>query len=184
MEPFMKGVVNKGIQEYAIARFGVDAWERIRECSGCEEFVFAPSQDYPDELAAGLMQAISRVMGLPLDTVQVEYGRFMVPNTLRQTYLPYFHLAGSSPKGFLLNMNEIHHHVTRSLVNARPPVLQCVELSDWQLLMHYSSVRQLCCVLRGLIEGVGLHFGQDLRVRETACMHKGDSRCTMEITFP
>jgi len=32
--------------------------------------------------------------------------------------------------------------------------------------------------------GVGILFNQELQVREIACMHKGDPRCTMEITFP
>jgi hypothetical protein len=31
---------------------------------------------------------------------------------------------------------------------------------------------------------VGISFDQELGVRQTACMHKGDAQCVMEITFP
>lgn len=179
----MKGVINKGIQEYAEANFGADVWETIKARARCEEFVFAPTQDYPDELTPRLIEAASAILNLPLETVQVEYGKFMVPNTLKETYPPYFALAGKSAWEFLHRLDEIHSHVTRHLENARPPRLQCKQLSARQLLIHYHSPRRLCSVLRGLILGVGICFGQDLSVRETACMRRGDQKCTFEVTL-
>jgi len=180
----MKGIINKGIQEMVEAKFGKEAWEKVKSLAGCREPFFAISQDYPDELTLNLIKAASQVSGLSEETVQVEYGKFIVPNTLKNYYPIYFKLAGSSPREFLLNMDRIHQQVTRSIPQARPPKFEYEETPDGKLLMHYKSSRGLCAVLKGLTLGVGLYFNQELQVREMASMHKGESQCTMEVTFP
>jgi len=180
----MKGIINKGIHDMVEAKYGAEAWERVKSLAGCDEPFFAISLDYPDEMTTALVEAASEVSGLPVETLLVEYGKFMVPNTLKENYSSYFELAGSSPREFLLNMDHVHELATRSVLKAAPPRFDYEELPDGRLLMHYSSKRKLCAVLRGSILGVGLLFDQELQVREIACMHNGDHRCTMEVTFP
>ena len=180
----MKGVINKGIQEMVEAKYGVEAWEKVKSLAGCEEPFFAISLDYPDKMTLALVKAASEATELPMETVMIEYGKFIVANTLKKIYPTYFALAGSSPREFLLNMGRIHEEATKSISNAVPPKFDYEELPDSRLLMHYTSKRGLCAVLRGLILGVGLLFNQGLQVREIACIHKGSQRCTMEVTFP
>ncbi len=183
-EEKVKGIINKGIQDMVEARFGPETWEEIKGRAGCNEPFFAISLDYPDEMSLALAGAAAEVAGLPLDTVLIEYGRFLIPNTLKREHPTYFALAGSSPREFLLNMNRVHEITTRNIPDARPPIFGYEELPDGRLLMHYDSSRRLCRVLHGLILGVGDLFGEALQVREIACMQRGDPRCTMEVTFP
>jgi len=180
----MKGVINKGIQELVEAQFGAEAWEQIKTRAGCEEPFFAASEDYPDELTLALVQAASEVSGLPAETLLVEFGKFWVPHTGKESYPTFFRLAGSSPRQFLLNMDRVHQQVTRNVRHAAPPRFTYEDLPDGRLLMHYHSKRGLCAVLRGLILGVGIYFDQELQVREIACQHQGASHCTMEVIFP
>lgn len=180
----MKGIINKGIQEMVEKKFGAEAWQKVKSLAGCEEPFFAISNDYPDKMTVDLVKAASEVSGLSMGTVMIEYGKFMVPNTLKEQYQTYYKLAGSSPLEFLLNMDRVHEHVTKSIVSAVPPKFEYEELPDGRLLMKYQSKRKLCAVLHGLILGVGILFNQELQVQETACMHKGDSQCVMEATFP
>jgi len=180
----MKGIINKGIQDLVETKFGAETWEKVKSLAGCEEPYFAISNDYPDEETIALVKAASEVSGLDMETVLVEYGKFMIPNTLREQYPTYFRLAGSSAKEFLLNMDRIHEHATKSISKSVPPRFEYEELQDGRLLMKYKSQRRLCAVLHGLILGVGILFDQELGVQETACMHKGNPQCVMEITFP
>ena len=180
----MKGIINKGIQELVVETFGAEVWEDVKSLAGCDEPFFAISNSYPDQMTVDLVKAASEITGLSVETVLIEYGKFIVPNTLKEQYPSYFHLAGKSPREFLLNMNRVHEHVTRSIMNSVPPEFKYEHLSDGRLLMKYRSERRLCAVLKGLILGVGGVFGQELGVRETACMHNGDEECVMEITFP
>lgn len=180
----MKGVINKGIQELVETKFGSEQWEKIKSLAGCDEPFFSISEDYPDKMTIDLVNSASEVLGIPLETVMVEFGKFWVLNTGKTSYPTYFKFVGLSPREFLLNMNRVHRQVTRSIPNAKPPSLLYEELPDGRLLIHYKSERLLCPVLYGLILGVGLYFEQELKVTETSCMKKGDSQCTMEITFP
>lgn len=180
----MKGVINKGVQELVETRFGTEAWEQVKSLAGCEEPFFSISEEYPDATTLALVQAASEVSGLSQETILVEFGKFWVTHTGKESYPTYYKLMGSTPREFLLNMNKVHRQVTQNMTNAHPPRFTYDELPDGRLLMHYQSDRNLCPVLRGLILGVGLYFGQELQVKEIACMKKGDPRCTMEITFP
>ena len=180
----MKGIVNKGIQEFVETVHGPDAWAAVKARAGCKAPFFAVGQDYPDETSIALIDAVSKELARTREQVMVACGEFMMPNTLRRHYPTYFALAGSSSREFLLHMNRVHDQVTRSIMNATPPRFKFEELEDGRLLIHYDSHRGLCPMLHGLILGVGRSFDQKLHVRETHCMHKGDTRCTMEITFP
>ena len=180
----MKGIINKGIQDLVEEQFGADAWEKILEMAGCKELFFAISRDYPFESTINLVRAVSEYSGMPMEQVMEEYGRYIVPRTLKENYPTYFTLCGNSSREFLLNMDRVHESVTRSIHGANPPRFDFDELPDGKILMHYRSNRKLCDLLKGLIKGVGDCFGQELHVEETACMHRGDDRCTMEVTFP
>ncbi|MCD6162832.1 MAG: heme NO-binding domain-containing protein [candidate division Zixibacteria bacterium] len=180
----MKGIINKGIQQLVETKFGSEAWEKIKSLAACEDQFFAINQDYPDESTMALVKAASKVSGLPAETIMIEYGKFLIPNVLKNQYPVFFKLAGSSPREFLINMNRVHEHAIRSIAKAIPPKFEYEELSDGRLLMHYHSKRGLCVVLHGMILGVGILFNQELQVRETACVHKGEPHCIMEVTFP
>ncbi|MHC4397216.1 MAG: heme NO-binding domain-containing protein [Planctomycetota bacterium] len=180
----MKGIINKGIQELIEAKFGEEAWDKIKEMAKCEEPFFATSEDYPDQMTLELVKAASEVSSLPLETVLVEFGKFWIPNTGAESYPTFFKLAGKTAREFLLNMDKVHKQATKNISNAAPPRFEYQELPDGRLLMHYRSERKLCPVLRGLILGVGIYFDEELQVKETACMNNGDPQCTMEVTFP
>jgi len=180
----MKGIINKGIQELVEAKFGAEAWDKIKELAKCEEPFFSARENYSDQMTVDLANAASEVSGLPLETVLVEFGKFWITNTGAESYPTFFKLAGRAAREFLMNMDKVHKQVTKNVLNAKPPSFEYEELPDGRLLMHYRSERKLCAVLRGLILGVGIYFDEELQVKETACMNNGESQCTMEVTFP
>ena len=179
----MKGVINKGIQELVEARFGTEAWKAIKARAGCNEPFFAVGSDYSDQSTLDLVEAAAAVSGLPVRDILVEFGKFWVTHTGAETYASLYRLTGRTTREFLLNMNRVHSIVSRHHPGATPPRFDFEECPDGRLLMHYRSERNLCTVFEGLIQGVGLHFGEDIRVRKTACKLEGETCCTMEITF-
>lgn len=180
----VKGVINKGIQDLLEAKFGPDVWERVRERAGCDVPFFAVGADYPDQVSIDLVDAAAVETGLPPEQVLVEFGKHWVPHTGRESYPALFRLAGSTAREFLMNVSAIHARVTKNIPNAAPPSFEYEELPDGRLRIHYHSERPLCPALRGLILGVGDHFGEALEVEEVACSQRGDEHCTMEVTFP
>lgn len=179
----MKGIINKGIQEMIEAVYGPDNWEKVKSRAGCEEPFFAISQDYPDEMTIELIKAASEVSELPMESVMMEFGKFLIQNTFKENYPIYFRLAGSSSRELLLNANRIHKHVRRESATSIENSLEYDELPDGRLLIKYRSNRKLCPILRGVIQGIGTLFDERLSVRETMCMLNGDRYCLMEVTF-
>jgi predicted hydrocarbon binding protein len=179
----VKGVINKGIQEFIESEFGSATWNKVKQISGCTEPFFVASSDYPAAMTLALIQAASEVSGLSVETVCTGFGRFWVRHTGKETYRSYFAIAGSTARTFLLHMNQIHAHVTHHLTNAHPPEFEYEDLPDGRLLIHYESPHRLCAVLRGIILGIGENFNEPLEVRELSCANRGDNHCTVEITF-
>ncbi len=176
----MKGVINKGIQEMVVSRFGESTWEEIRKKAGLEEDLFLLTEDYPDEGTLRLVQAAAEVLDLPSEGVMVEFGRYWFTRVAPVLYPAYFALAGSSPLEVLKNVDRIHRMVTRNLPGAVPPTFE-VEEREGIVRIHYLSTRGLCPVVRGLVEGVGQYFGKPLAVAEVECVHRGNHHCVFEV---
>jgi cyclopropane fatty-acyl-phospholipid synthase-like methyltransferase len=75
----MKGIINKGIQEFIEAKYGQNKWEGIKLHSDCQEPFFAISLDYPDEMSLSLFKSTSSILELEPAQVMIEYGKFMLP---------------------------------------------------------------------------------------------------------
>lgn len=176
----MKGVIFKGIRELIVTKLGSNAWQAIASSAECSESFFSSAQEYPDELALELISETARFMELSVDQVCVEFGKFWVANTGRETYPSIFALAGDRPLDFLNNINRIHKIVTRT-TGSSPPSFSIEKGDEGQILIHYYSSRQLCSVLHGLILGVGQMYGQELHVTEKACVKNGADHCIMEV---
>ncbi len=179
----MKGVINKGIQEMVVSRFGHETWEAVRRRAGVEEEFFLLTEDYPDEGTEKLVQAAALVLDLPVEGVMVEFGRYWFTHVAPVLYPTYIALAGSSPVEMLKNVDRIHRLVTRNLPSASPPSFQVEEGEDGMLRFHYYSTRGLCPVVRGVVEGIGEYFGKPLAVTEVECALQGDHHCVFEV-FP
>jgi hypothetical protein len=180
----MKGSIFKGIQDLVESKFGRAAWQKVAAEAGCVEPFFIAGEDYPDETAVLLIAAAARATSMTEDEVMIEFGKYWVLNTAKSAYPTLLHIAGDCARSFLLNMNRVHDLVTRNLLGAHPPRFEYDTTEDGALLIHYSSKRMLCPILRGLIIGVGMHFQEDLKVDEITCMRTAGDRCTMKVVFP
>ena len=69
----MKGIINKGIQELVVEKFGAEAWEEVKSLAGCDEPFFAISSDYPDQTTVDLVEAASNISKIPVETLMIEY---------------------------------------------------------------------------------------------------------------
>jgi predicted hydrocarbon binding protein len=49
--------------------------------------------------------------------------------------------------------------------------------------MGYQSVRRLCVLAQGFVEGAGAHYGETVRCEHVKCMHQADPKCVLRISF-
>lgn len=180
----MYGVIFDFLREYVIEKHGgKDTWKALLEANGHSIYkVYFPVTQYPDEEIVGLATTASEALKLPLPAVLEDFGSFVAVKlvTFYHMYVrrddwktfEVIESAGSS----------IHEAVHRHNAKRNPPCITADILSENELILHYHSSRQLCDVVRGIVRGLGDHFGESFSINETQCMHDGADECTFEIT--
>ena len=97
---------------------------------------------------------------------------------------PIFAESATDLRSFLLTIHSVIHVEVRKLFpEAETPDFAYEEPTKDRLVMHYSSKRRLCPLVRGLLDGAAKSFGESIVVTETACMHDGAERCTFDLAF-
>lgn len=180
----MYGLVNAALMQFIIDQCGEPAWQRIAQAAKLDEPHFNNMQSYPDALTYDLAGCASSELGMPLDELLRELGKFWVPFTQDHGYAHLFKVAGPSLKEFLFNLDELHARVGRSFLNLRPPSFRFEPTAANKLRMHYLSERKgLCPFVVGLLEGLSKHFNTKLGITEVACSRKGADHCEFDLVL-
>ncbi len=166
-----------------VSKMGHDAWEKVRTAANFSDSFFVSGLEYPDSLTLALIETVANLKESSPEQVMEDFGRFLVPNTLKECYPRCFQHAGNTPREFLLSMDKIHKQVTDAIANAQPPRFTYEECPNGNLRMHYHSERNLCPLLQGLIHGVGDYFNARVSVQQIACIKDGADHCIMEVSF-
>ena len=180
MEGRVKGIVFNLIEEIVVREHGDDTWDALLD--GAElNGAYTSLGNYDDAELVALVGAASTALDLPADEVVRWFGRNAFPmlagrvNEQMQSY--------STMRSFVLSLNEIIHPEVRKLYpGATPPNFVFDASSDDRLILDYDSRRGLCAFAEGLLSGAGEYFGEDVRIDQPLCMHRGDDVCRLVIT--
>jgi hypothetical protein len=178
----MKGIVFNLLEEVVRAEYGEDTWDDLLDQAGLDG-AYTSLGGYPDSDIFKLVGAASAATGLPPETIVRWFGRKAIP-LLGQRY-PEFFNSHASARSFLLTLNSIIHPEVRKLYPGADVPTFDIEPTpdDGTMLMGYRSARRLCALAEGFIEGSGDHFGEAIAIEQPSCMHRGDERCLLKITF-
>lgn len=177
----MHGLIFFYIQKFAeVASAGTTSWSKLRPTVTTSNQKYLPSGVYPDADAVHLLESLAQSADEPLPTIVERFGEFLGPQLVKVA------AKQVNPAWTALDLIEnteaiIHTMIRATNPGARPPVLDTVRQSPHELTLIYSSERQLCGLARGLIRGIGRHYGEDLSIEETSCMHHGAPFCTLVI---
>lgn len=168
----MYGLVNQAVREMVLARYGEQAWERIRSEAGSDD-VFVGMEQYPDELTVALVGAASRVLGAPPGTVLRMFGEYWVDYT-GAAYGDLFRMSGATLVEFARNLNSLHTRVAHLMPELRPPSFAVTDERPGEFRLHYHSTRPgLQAMLVGLMQGLGKRFGTVVEVEHVCATADG-----------
>ena len=173
----MHGVVFSSFRDYVTDRHGRELADQVLADGGA----YLLSEAYPDEQ---LLQAIGRVAeatGRDVDDIVLEFGVFTSERTFARLYPAFFAISPSAREFLLTVETRIHELVRATIPNARPPQLHVSEQGVDGVSIIYTSPRQLCVLIRGLVQGTAAHYGETPAIEERTCMRKGDDACRFEI---
>jgi len=166
----MYGLVNQAIEELVVETAGRVTWERIRGLAGCQEPSFVSMHSYPDELTYALVAKASEVLGVEVETLMHDFGRHWILFTAKEGYGSLLDMAGTSVPEFLRNLDALHARLGMSMPELRPPSFAVEEDDEagYLILRYYSERKGLEPMVTGLLEGLGLRFGVDVKVESEA----------------
>ena len=139
-----------------------------------------PVQEYPDAEVVALVSAASTITGRPISAVLEDFGEFIAADLMKM----YGHLMKPHWKTIDVIENtegSVHTVVRVKNPGAKPPHLKAIRVDKDEVLLMYTSPRQMCDLAIGIGKGLAKHFREKVHVNHTTCMHKGATRC--EITF-
>jgi hypothetical protein len=167
-------MVNKAIEDLAIAVGGEPTWKAIKEKAGVDTVAFLSMEAYPDEMTYALVGAASEVLDMSAADILEAFGRHWVLYTAREGYGPMLTSAGSTLPEFLGNLDALHVRVGLTMPKLRPPSFQVATQSEGRLVVRYYSERDgLAPMVVGLLQGAGLRFGHDVTVTHTLTRAEG-----------
>ncbi|HVM17172.1 MAG TPA: heme NO-binding domain-containing protein [Gaiellaceae bacterium] len=175
----MHGIIFTSFRHFVTSRAGSDAAERV----WANEPTYLITRSYPDEAFLRLFDTACRELGEDPDELLRAFGVFAGERTFVLLYPSYFAQA-SGPRPFLLGLEERIHELVRATVpEAAPPRLVIEPLDDDGVRVTYTSPRRLCVLLEGLLLGTARHFGREVAMEQTSCMHRGGDACVVEARF-
>ena len=139
------------------------------------------TQAHPDEAFAGLVEQAAAATGLPPTELLRRFGEFAAMRTFADLYPDYYRTSGGA-RSFLLSVEDhIHALVRRAVPDAQPPRLHAMPLGDQGVAITYSSERQLCDLLEGLVRGTARFYGEEVTIEHPECMLRGAVACAFFV---
>jgi predicted hydrocarbon binding protein len=179
----MQGSIFTVFSEMVIEKMGIETWnELLVTVSPSSEGVYTKGMQYEDAEMMSLVGALSEKTKIDVSSLVRTFGNYL-----------FIHLYNSCPvnvshihnlKDFLLSIDSvIHKEVKRVSPNAYLPSFDYSETPEGDLVMYYHSTRKLCHLSEGLILSAAAHFKQEITIEQPECMHNGDDKCKLVISF-
>jgi len=178
----MHGLIVNQLRQFVVTRLGKPAWESIAVRVGppLESGPLSLDHVYDDAVVSAIVTAAVETSGIAAPDLLEDFGSFLAPVLLR--------IYGSLvPSGWrtldVIEHTEEHIHTVVRMrdENAGPPDLAAERLSPTEVLINYTSPRRLCKVAEGIARGMASHFGEQVDIRQSECMLRGDPRCLISV---
>ena len=167
-----------------MARFGEEAWQKIRQVAGIEEEVFLSNESYPDAMTYRLVGAASQVLGLSADAVLEAFGDHWVNKTAQEGYGSMLDVCGRTLPDFLRNLPNLHARVILMFPKLRPPSFSVSDETPTSLVLHYESHREgLTSFVVGLLKGLGRKFNTPVTVTLISPRAPGSQRESFRVEW-
>lgn len=177
----MHGIILKTLKDYIVEEHDIETWEDIQADAGRSGEMYVAVTTYDEEVTVDLLEATLDVTDTSMKTFMYDWGKWII-----EPIIDVYGSAYVEPEwdglDLLTEIETIHTQLRRRRMGEMtPPVLEIERTDDDIVKIVYSSKRQWCQWIPGLIEGVGEYYGEEYRYKEQTCLLEGDHQCTFYI---
>jgi hypothetical protein len=141
----------------------------------------SPDETFDDSELFHIVARAVGATGTEVDELYRAFGRYTALAPFKAMF-PDYYASHTGARSFLLDVEEEIHRIVRGTVpGAHPPHLRVVPLGSIGVVITYTSDRQLCRLLEGLVEGTAEHYGEQVSIDEAQCMRRGDAACVFHV---
>jgi hypothetical protein len=162
----MYGLVNQAIKSMVLEHVDEKIWRNICLELKISSDDFESFVQYPDEMTLQLVLKISATLNMPPPVLLEEFGKFFVKYARNSEYQSILEAFGKSPVELIESLDNLHARLGLLFDNLRPPSFWVDRVSEKEILVHYSSQRQMPLepFVVGLIKGIFHMFNQTCSV--------------------
>lgn len=176
----MHGLIFSELKKYVTTKLGPAAWPALLKEANLANRIYLTGDTYPDAEAVALVSAASRITKQPAGAILEDFGEFITPDLI-ETYRPFIKSKWKTLDMIEHTEETIHKAVRLRDPGAAPPQLKSRRVSPREVEIVYKSARKMCGVAKGIARGVAKHYGEQVSVTESSCMHQGAPQCTISI---
>jgi predicted hydrocarbon binding protein len=176
----MHGLIFTELRKYITIKLGKDVWNVLLKNAGLEAKAFMPFDAYADNDMMALVATASAITDKSASDILQDFGEFIAPDLL------FMYQGIVQPQWRTLDVIEhtestIHTIVREKNPTAQPPQIVCERPQPNEIVITYSSARQMCAVAKGIITGLAKYYREELIITESKCMLEGDSACIITV---
>ncbi len=162
----MYGMVNQAVRGLVREQFGEEAWTKIHGKAGAP-MDFDAFKKYDDSITYGLVGAAADVLELPAEKILHAFGEYWVLKVATQSYADLMDRTGTDFLSFLKGLDHMHSRIKVTFPDYSPPSFRVEVLAEVRIQLDYYSDREgLLPFVEGLLQGLAVHFKQNIQVRQ------------------
>ncbi|MXN92710.1 heme NO-binding protein [Flavobacterium sp. Sd200] len=156
----MYGIINVAIQDYALANFGQEKWDVIKQDSGVDIDFSLTDNVYSDTVAYKIAQATANEMNLDANVVLQELGENVIYTTSTK-FNSFIDSRGDTLKDYLVNLPNFHNRIAMIYPELNAPQFKVSHVEDDSLHMHYvSQTKGISPFIKGYLIGLTKLFNE------------------------
>lgn len=176
----MQGLIFQQLKEFIRKKLGMGFWDDIRKSAGVETTLYAPVQAYPDGELLSLIRVMAEKLGLPVQPMLEEFGRFFTQGFMRtRSYL-------IDPSWGYLDLLEHGPEILAKVEKRTSPdspmaFVHVTRDAPDQVTVRYASKRKLCSFVKGMFLAMADHYSEQVVIEQPRCMLHGQSECVFVV---
>jgi len=179
----MYGIINVAIQDYAVANFGQEKWEVIKQESGVDVDFTLTDSPYNDTVAYKVAHATASEMNLNPDDVLQGLGEGVIATT-NIKFNSFLDSRGNTLKDYLVNLPSFHNRIAMIYPELNAPQFKVSHIEDDSLQIHYvSHTKGIKPFIKGYLIGLTKLFNEQATVTFLESVSNGRQQEIFKISW-
>lgn len=175
----MKGAIFIALNEMVVEQYDMATWFDIIDEAGASGS-YTSGETYTDEELFAIVTVICAKLKVELPDILKAFGIYLF-DYLHKAH-PVFADQQPSFFDFIQSIDGvIHVEVHKLNEDALTPKINVEQVNDDNAILSYYSPRKLCHLAEGLLTGAAKHYGIEITISQSQCMHEGADDCHLHL---